>query len=221
MEKRDGQYHILLDGRPVKTPARKALVVPWASMADGICREWQEQGDRIKPRLMPLTGLAKTVIDAVVPHRQTVIDNIAAYGGDDLICYRAGEPEELLSLQDAAWNPLLAWARDELGVELLRIDGVMPLNQSPEDHRRLRLEVAKRNDFELAGLHNLVTLSGSLIIGLSVAVGHKSAEEGWQLSRIDEDYQIANWGEDEEAAAQAKRHHDLFVAAERFISLSK
>jgi len=91
----DGGWAIRLDGRPVRTPSRVALVVPGATLARTIAAEWDAQGAEVDPRLMPMTGFANATIDRVLPAPGDFRGQVAAYAASDLLCYRADEPEEL------------------------------------------------------------------------------------------------------------------------------
>jgi chaperone required for assembly of F1-ATPase len=170
----------------------------------------------LDPNAMPATRLANAAIDKVRAQRGEVVDMLAAYGASDLLCYRAEGPETLVSRQRAGWDPLLAWSAEELGADLAVGSGVMPVAQSPGDLDRLREPLEAMDAFEIAAFHDLVALSGSLVLALAVALGRLSAEEAWRLSRLDEDFQIEEWGEDEEAAEAAARRRTAFLDAARF-----
>ena len=58
--------------------------------------------------------------------------------------------------------------------------------QPPASLAALRAAVAGRDAFALTALHELVALSGSLVLGLAVADGALDPAEAWDLSRIDE-----------------------------------
>lgn len=217
----DGGFSILLDGRSVKTPAKSALIVPTQAMATEMAREWDAQGDIIDPATMPITRAANSAIDKIVPQFDEVADIIAAYGDSDLLCYRAAEPRELTQRQAAAWDPLLHWAETALNAPLLPITGVMHQPQPAASLQALQGQVTAMSPFELAGLHDLVAMSGSLVIGLAAAANHMAVSDLWALSRIDEDWQIEQWGVDEEAAELAERKRGEFIAAHHFLTLSR
>ncbi|OYW86273.1 MAG: ATPase, partial [Sphingobium sp. 32-64-5] len=84
----DGTFAILLDGRPVRTPARAPLALPNGPLADAVVREWADQGEDIDPSSMPLTGFANAAIDQVTPDPAGFAATIAVYGESDLLCYR-------------------------------------------------------------------------------------------------------------------------------------
>lgn len=216
----DGGFGVALDGRPVRTPAKAPLVVPGRSMAGEIAAEWDAQQGEIDPNTMPFTRSANAAIDKVRVQHSEVADMIADYGDSDLLCYRADAPGELVARQAAAWDPLLDWAAQELNARLIVAQGVMHLPQPADAIARLRGEVHKLDAFRLTAFHDLVSLSGSLIIGFASARGHLDAQEAWELSRIDEAWQIEQWGEDEEAAAQAGIKRQAFLHAKRFFDES-
>ena len=58
-------FPILLDGKPVRTPARELLAAPSKPLAEALAAEWQAQHDVVNPAKMPLTRLANAIIDGV------------------------------------------------------------------------------------------------------------------------------------------------------------
>ncbi len=210
---------VLLDGRPVKTPGRAPLALPDARLAAAIADEWNEQGETIDPRAMPLTGLANAAIDRIAPAKDAFAQGIAAYGEGDLLCYRADAPDTLVARQAELWDPILDWARSRYGVAFEVTTGITHRPQPPETVERLAAAVHARGPFELAGLSPLVTISGSLAIALALAEGGIGLDQAWAAAALDEHWQAEQWGEDEEAAkALAGRRRD-FAAAARFLSL--
>lgn len=216
----DGGYHVLLDSRSVRTPAKAPLVVPTHAMAGAIAEEWQAQGEKIDPTTMPVTRAANATIDKVIPQFDEVVDHIAAYGGSDLLCYRATTPEGLARKQAESWDPWLVWAANALDAPLRTTAGVMPVAQTPEALARMRGAIAELTPYSVAAVYDLVQLSGSLVLGLAVIRERLAPDEAWRLSRIDEDWQIAEWGEDEEAAEMAETKRRAFVDAARFHQLT-
>lgn len=216
----DGEaFALLLDERPVKTPARTTLHLPTRALAEAIAAEWAGQGDKVDPRSMPLTGLANAAIDRVAPDPAAFAAGLARYGESDLVCYRAEGPEKLVARQAERWDPFLAWARGRYDVELRVVQGVMHQPQPPQTVARLGQAVAARDPFALAGLSPLVTVSGSLVIALALAERAFGFEEAWAAAALDDEWQAEKWGEDKEAAlALANRRRD-FEAGERFLDL--
>jgi chaperone required for assembly of F1-ATPase len=217
----DGGYTVTLDGRPVKTPAKAALIVPNMAMATAVAAEWDAQTGLVDPRTMPVTRSANAAIDKVRTQRNEVIGLLSEYGGSDLLCYRAATPDRLVALQNAQWDPLLDWAARDLGAVLAVGQGVMHVPQPPETLALFQRTLSAFDDFALAAAHDLISLSGSLVLALAVTRGHLPAAQAWDISRVDEDWQITQWGADEDAAAAAAVKRAAFLHAERFFQLSR
>ncbi|HLJ70777.1 MAG TPA: ATP12 family protein [Roseiarcus sp.] len=212
---REGGFALTLDGRGARTPAKNLLILPTRPLAEIIVAEWDAQGETIDPATMPATRLANSAIDGVQPKIPEVRLEIAAYAGADLLCYRAGEPESLVEAQAAAWDPVLDWARDELGARFILSEGVRHVAQPEPALQAVGAALETIGDpFALAALHVMTTLTGSALLALAVARRRLSAEEAWRAAHVDEDFQISRWGEDAEAAARrAARWREMAAAA--------
>lgn len=215
----DGGFAIDLDGRTVKTPAKAPLVLPTAALAAAVAAEWDAQQDRIDPLSMPVTRGANAAIDKVAVQRSEVVAMLAAYGDSDLLCYRAAGPSELIALQVGVWDPLLDWAADTIGVRLRVGQGVMHVIQDADGQARLTAELDSLSPFELAAAHDLISLSGSLIIALAIMRRHIDVVEAWAASRVDEEWQVSQWGEDGEARQLERRKSEAFANAARFFEM--
>lgn len=215
----DGAFRVLLDGRPVKTPARKTCQVPVLSIAEEIAEEWDAQEEAVSPLSMPMTRMAATCLDRVAPEMPAVQEMIASYGGTDLLCYRADYPEGLVARQTKGWDPVLVWAADAFGAHLNTGVGVMHIAQPPEAEVALASRVRAVDAWALTGLSELVTISGSLVLGLAVLEDHLDPGKAWDLSRIDEQWNIDEWGEDHDAAALAAKRQADFLQAARVLRL--
>lgn len=214
-------FTVHLDGRSVKTPAKAPLVVPSHAMAQAIAAEWDAQDDLIDPNSMPVTRAANAAIDKVSHQHAEVAQMIAGYGDTDLICYRTDSPVELVERQAAAWDPLLDWAADTLGARLKPVTGLMHSPQDPKALAVLAQRVHQMDAYRLTAFHDLVGLSGSLIIGFAALHELHKIEALWRLSRIDETWQEELWGVDEDAQEQAAKKESEFLAAKRFHDLAK
>ncbi|SEP15520.1 Chaperone required for the assembly of the F1-ATPase [Salinihabitans flavidus] len=206
-------FGVALDGRSLRTPAKAPLLVPTRAMAEAIAAEWQAQSDEVDPRTMPVTRSANAAIDKVAPQKAEVAEMIADYGGCDLLCYRAESPEALCRRQAEAWDPLLDWADRAMGARLHAVAGVMFQPQEAAALRALSAPVHEMTAFELAAFHDLVSLSGSLVIGFASIHRLHPLDALWEMSRIDERWQEEQWGRDEEAQAVAEARRAAFHSA--------
>lgn len=212
-------FGVSLDAKPLATPGGQTLVVPTAALARALADEWDAIEGEIRPERLPLTRAANSAIDRVPPQRAAVVDAIAAYGGADLLCYRAAAPEALAGRQEAGWDPWLSWAARTLGAPMVAVTGVVHEPQPAPTLAALRTAVDAHDAFALVALNELVTLSGSLVLGLAVARGALGAGEAWELSRIDETWQAEQWGADPEADALAAGRRAEFLRARRLLDL--
>jgi chaperone required for assembly of F1-ATPase len=212
-------FGIFLDGRPVRTPAKAVLHVPSKPLAQRIAAEFDAQQDKINPLTMPFTRTANAAVDKVAVQHAEVADMLAAYGDSDLLCYRASDPEELVSRQKQHWDPLLDWAEQALGARLLPRTGVIHLPQDPDALLALRTRVHDMTAFELAAFHDLVSISGSLVIGFAAKLSDIPAQELWTVSRLDEIWQEEQWGVDEEAQEMAEFKKAAFLHADLFMRM--
>jgi chaperone required for assembly of F1-ATPase len=213
-----GGFGLRLDDRVLRTPGKAPLVVPGAALAEAVAAEWRAQDGGIDPGAMPFTRMSNSAIEKVAPEAGAVARTVAEYGATDLTCYRAEAPAALVARQ-AAWDPMLDWAAEALGARLVPTPGVMPVPQDGAALARLGGAVRALGPFELAAFHDLVALSGSLILGFAVARDRLTAAEGWRLSRIDEDWQSEVWGRDDEAAIVADRKFSEFRFAKSYFDL--
>lgn len=214
-------FSVTLDGRPVRTPGRRPLAVPTRALAEAIAGEWDAVSEAIDPRAMPWTRSANSAIDKVPFQRSDIEAHLIGYAETDLLAYRAEAPAELARRQAEGWDPVLDWVAECFGARLRRQKGVMPVAQDATAIARLAEVMGALTHFELTGFHELVTLSGSFALALSVMEEARTPEEAWALSRIDETWQIEQWGVDAEAKAAAEaglrafRHGTDFLRASR------
>ena len=210
---------VTLDGRPVRTPGRVPLALPFPALADAVAEEWRGVTGEIDPRAMPMTGLSNAVIDRIAPDTAAFAASLATFGESDLLYYRAPEPDALVARQALLWDPLLSWARTRYDVHFEIVQGVMHRTQPAATIARLGDAIAARTAWELAGLSPMVTIGGSLIAALAVVEGAATAEEAWRAVEADEDWQTEQWGRDEVSiAALESRRRDFFAGA-RFLEL--
>ena len=215
----DQAFRVLLDGKPVRTPAKKVLDLPTRTCAEAVAAEWAAQREHIDPATMPLTRLVNSAVDGVRGREGEVRDEIGKYVASDLLCYRASGPLPLMRRQTDLWDPVLAWGRDVLGVPLIVTTGVMPVAQPETARTALARTLAEHDPFTLAALYVMTTLMGSALLALAHAYGQLGLEEAWVAAHVDEDWQISQWGEDAEAAARRKRRWVEVASASTLLRL--
>ena len=219
IEEGEGGHGVQLDGRPVRTPARRLLAAPTRGLAEVLAAEWRAQREVIDPANMPVTRLANSIIDGVADAPAPVAAEVEKYLASDLVFYRAASPEGLVALQSAAWDPLLDWARDALGARFVCTAGLAFVPQPEAALKAARAAIprdaANTDDlWRLGALHVITTLTGSALIALAVLNGRLSSEEAWAAAHVDEDWNMDFWGRDEHALERrAFRFAEMQAAA--------
>ena len=210
-EGEDG-FAVLLDGRPVKTPARRTLAAPTRALAEALAAEWEAQRDVVDPAKMPLTRLANSIIDGVADTPAAVAAEAEKYLASDLVCYRAEGPDGLVARQAGAWDPVIAWAREALGVRFVVGEGMVFVVQ-PEAALAAARAALPRDPWRLGAFHAVTTLTGSALIALAVLNGRLGVEDAWRAAHIDEDWNMDFWGRDELALERrAARYAEMRAA---------
>jgi len=199
-------FVLLLDGKPVRTPARKLLAAPNKALAEALADEWRAQDKEINPATMPKTRLVNTALDGM-GQIEAVAADVAKFAASDLVCYRAGEPENLVREQSAAWDRVLEIAKEKYGARFVCAEGVMFVAQPPESIAAVEKAVLEQAEapngaIRLAALHVMTTLTGSVLIALELIHGALTLDEAWAAAHVDEDFQSRFWGTDDEALAR-------------------
>lgn len=201
----DGGWGVKLDGRTLRTPGGKPLVLPTRAAAEQVAGEWAAQGETIEMAGMHATRLANTALDALAGRREDVADQMAQYAGSDLVCYFAEEPAALIQRQTEGWGPVLDRAEAEEGLRFVRAAGIIHQAQPPETLACVRQMALSLNDFQLAGYAFGAALFGSTVLALGLMRGWLTADQAFDLSRLDEAFQEEQWGIDDEAAERTTR----------------
>jgi chaperone required for assembly of F1-ATPase len=189
-------FAVVLDGRPIRTPARRTLAPPRRPLADVIASEWSAQIEFIDPAAMPMTRLANTIIDGVAAAADELTAEIVNYLGSDLLCYRVATPKALVARQSLYWDPIVAWAKSALGAEFITVQGITHVRQ-PNDAIERASAVIPRDPWRLGAVHAITTLTGSALIALAMLRGDIGIDVAWAAAHVDEDWNMEVWGRDE------------------------
>jgi chaperone required for assembly of F1-ATPase len=209
----DGGVAVTLDGKPIRTPSGRQVIVPVREIADAVAAEWQAQQETIDPLTMPLTRFANSVVQSVVDRAALVADDVAKYLQSDLLFYRAGHPEALVAREAQHWDPVLFWAADALGAHFILAEGVVHVRQ-PDAAVAAARAAFPDDPWSIAALHVVTALTGSALLALALTHGVLDEDQVWAAAHVDEDWNADKWGVDEEVAARrAARLVDFRAAA--------
>lgn len=210
----DGSFQILLDGRTLKTPAKNQLTVPTKALADLLAGEWEAQSEVVDPATMPISRHVNTAIDGIASDTQAVFDDILGFSANDLLCYRADEPEALIERQKEKWDDVLDWVSNELGANFEVTSGIIHVEQPREAISAFGAALRNfESPIEIAALHTLTSLTGSAVLAL--ALGYKAFEidDVWEKCNLDELWTAEQWGDDEEAIERRENRFKELKAA--------
>jgi chaperone required for assembly of F1-ATPase len=208
-----GGFAITLDGKPIRTPSGRHVVVPNKEIADAIAAEWEAQREEINPLTMPMTRFANSVVEGVVDRVDAVTDDMAKYLQSDLLFYRAGHPEALVAREAALWDPLVFWAAQTLGAHFILAEGIVHVRQPDAAIAAVRAALPT-DPWSVAALHVITTLTGSALLAVALKRGVVDQDQVWAAAHVDEDWNSEKWGVDEEVAARrAARLVDFRAAA--------
>ncbi|WP_417486423.1 ATP12 family chaperone protein [Maricaulis sp.] len=201
----DDGFAVHLDGRPVKSPAKRTLALPTRALAELVASEWDVQGERIDAPAMPATRLCFVALDLIPDARAATVAEVTKYASTDLVCFRAPEPPDLIAAQSASWDPVIAWAERALEAHFVPATGLMPIDQDPVALQRVMQRAGELDDWRLTTLAHVTAVCGSALLALQLLAGEIDGEKAFVLSTVDEHYQISQWGEDHEAADRLAR----------------
>jgi chaperone required for assembly of F1-ATPase len=211
-----GGFAITLDDKPIRTPSGRSVVAPTRTIADAIVAEWEAQKESIDPLTMPMTRFANSVVDAVVDRVEAVTEDLAKYFQSDLLFYRAGDPEALVAREATHWDPILFWAADALGAHFILAEGIVHVRQ-PDSAIAAARAALPDDPWSIAALHVITTLTGSALLALALLRGVIDQDQAWAAAHVDEDWNIEQWGVDEEVAARRAGRLVDFKAAARIL----
>ena len=213
---KDGfDYVIYLDNHLLKTPKKSLIKLPNQKLADLVAKEWVEQINEIDYNIMPVNRLANAAIDKVGNNVDEVITLLGEYAGTDLLCYRVAEPNELIDQQILHWDPYIKWVEEKFDIKLNVTNGVVPIEQPIETMHLLISKMKNMSTFKLTVFHELVTISGSYILGLAAVENAMPSENIWNAAILDESWQSSAWGEDQEQKKNLElKKADFFKAIE-------
>jgi len=135
------------------------------------------------------------------------------------------------------YDPVLAWAQRRLGAEAAVSESIFGAPQSDAFRAALRAALEAKDEWELAALYALAQAGKSTLLALAAAEGAQDedddahlqaeaeaeaeapprAERALRLFRLDEEFQIAQWGlvegghDVDEAALRAKTSAALLL----------
>ncbi|MGX7896685.1 ATP12 family protein [Tsuneonella sp. HG222] len=216
-----GGWQVMLDGRPIRTQAGAAQVVPTATLAEALAEEWAAQGEEIDPGGFVLRDLADYAIDQVAADPAGTAERLLPYGDTDTLLYRADPDEPLWHRQQTLWEPVIRAAEARHAIRFERVSGVLHRPQPEQTRVVLAGHLAGMSPFDLAALEMLTTLAASLITGLAALDPGADLDALFAAANAEEDWQAELWGWDLAAEQRRALRLAAFRTAARFAALAR
>ena len=171
------------------------LVLPTRRLALAIALEWQSQRDRIVYSTMPLLNLAIVAIDRVRPDKAAFLDKFTPSIVIDSSCVRVSGPPALKKLQRKHYDPLLRHLQQQHHITLQPTEELLaPSIASELNQARLTTLLRSLDDFTIAALDAVTSLSKSVVVALAVMDGRLSLDAAFEACRVEENYQMRTYG---------------------------
>ena len=194
LKKKETKFGILLDKNLLKTPQEKDCLISNIRIAKDLLKEWSSIQDDINFHNLPVTQICFSSLDRKRKEKIILLNKLTEYGMTDLLFYRDISGTELEKLQSKKWDKLLDWIQNELDLGFKIVNGIMPVEQPKENYNTFFNELEKLDCISLTALSDIVTLSGSLILGLLLLKKKIISKQAWSLAKVDEEWQRSKWG---------------------------
>jgi chaperone required for assembly of F1-ATPase len=216
----DGGFAVALDGRVPRTPGMKQVVVPAEAIAQAMAEEWSAQVGVIDPQTMPMVRLVNSGIEIGEEAMPALRAEILKYAGNDLLLYRANTPESLVRRQEELWDATLVKLARHFDIAFQPTIGIRHQPQPAPTLARLADALADEALLILTAMNSIMSITGSGLLAIALRHGLLKPEEVWLAAHVDEDHNIALWGEVEEITTRRSKRRSEFDAAVRLLELA-
>jgi chaperone required for assembly of F1-ATPase len=218
--KDDNLYYFYLDNKPIKTPTGHLLSTPSHTKANAVVTEWQAQTDDIILGTMPVTQYLNSVHDKIIPNYDFILNQLLQYADNDCIFYFTHNTDiDLYTNQQQYWLPIIQYFEIYYAAELNYGTDLILKNQCDNFKNHLQDFLKDLSYENLAGLYKIITLLGSVLLGIYAYGGHIDYDTALRYSRLEQDYNIQNWGLDFEAEQTRNFINQDYAQAVMFLKL--
>ena len=199
VQSKKGKYLLTINNKSLKTPDGNTIELPSMKLAKILLKDY-ESSFKSKPlNIVRPIKITNTAIDKIKPNNIFYINEITDNLNNDMICYFANSPVELVDLQNKDWLPLINYMKSSYNIELIYTSKLFSINQKPDSLLKLKNILNEINIFKLSAIYTLSQITKSIIISLALVNNKISAKKAFENSNLEELYQISKWGKDEEA----------------------
>ena len=193
------KYLININNKSMKTPDGNLIELPSMKLAKILLKDYEFNFKTKPSSIVSPIKITNTAIDKIKPNNIFYINEIVDHLNNDMICYFANSPLELLDIQNKEWLPLINYMKSSYNIELIYTSKLFSINQKPDSLLKLKNILNEINIFKLSAIYTLSQITKSIIISLALVNNKISAKKAFENSNLEELYQISKWGKDEEA----------------------
>lgn len=199
VEQLGDNFQVLCDNKPIRLGGDKILPI-WSSViANMIADEFKSQAEDIDLKSMPVTEFVVGLNNFNLDYKNKLLHDTINFINTDVLFYRASYPSSLIERQNRSWDPVLRWASNYFNVSFNTTNGILPIEQSANTLNVLSRFISSLSDLRFLCFFKFSSAYTSVILALSVINDFITAEEAFNFSRLEEDFQNEFWGKDHEA----------------------
>lgn len=217
----DDGWHVLLDGRAIKTQGGSTHALPTRALAELVAAEFAAQDEEIDSKSFVHRDLADYALDVLPREREATIAKLLDYAETDTLCYRAEPDEPLFQRQEELWEPLVSACEARHGITLERASGIVHRPQPRASIAALRAALEAEDDFALAALVTLTSLAASLVVGMAALEQAADVAALFAAANAEQDWQAELWGWDWTAEDARKAKLAAFEQAAKFLHAAR
>ena len=158
----------------------------------------------------------KALTADVHQHRKEIIERMVNFSLTDALLFRDGS-EELLLREKKIWDPILAWAKDEIKAEFKCSESLDVPEENNASLPFLQVFLDSLSDKELAAFYVAARNTKSVLLASALIKGRISGEEAYHAAYLPELWQAEKWGVDEEAEKKRDELRIELLEVEKFI----
>lgn len=203
IKKQGNVYALFFNDKPLKTTEGNELLVETEEGAQLLKEEAEKK--KLKG---PLFKLLSVHHDILSQDRLRFVDELLGYLDNDLVCYLAPEPTDMVMKQNAQWKPVREYFEQKLMVDFVTTEGLGHVVQSSDVYNALKELLSNLDNKSFSLAYFTAKATKSVLLGLFFTLEKdEDAEKLHQRASLEEIYYQNRYREDEE---QQKVLNDRF-----------
>ncbi|EGR31108.1 hypothetical protein IMG5_117510 [Ichthyophthirius multifiliis] len=173
---------------------KNQLAVPTFELALAIAHEYNIQDEYLKPATMPFVAMAKKAIDidCNMDLRKSLEDSVGQFFANDTILFR--EDSELGDIQNKRLNNVIEYINKLLNISLEPTETFFTKELSEQEIQKIKKFIQEQDIWKLISIQQATINCKSSCLGISLINKYIGIQECFELARLEESYQINQYG---------------------------